>query len=253
MELEPRKRSPRAPSTPLQEAIERTLKIYDKERRHPTPINVIAQDMGYKNANNGAALSTIASLRQYGLLDRHQEGVLAVVKELEDYKFTPDNNLQHELIIKWLRTPSLFAELLDKYEGGLPSDGNIKFDLIQKGFNPTTADACGLVFRQSVEYARYYEKTSAVPGSDSDFSGQPQKMIAKPLTEPQLENIEQASENKEAMQPAADYDRIPVRLSNSRRAWLEIPSPFYAADKIRLKAQIDLILTDDEGTNPNSH
>jgi hypothetical protein len=37
-----------------------------------------------------------------------------------------------------------------------------------------------------------------------------------------------------------------VRLDQSRRAWLEIPTPFYEADKKRLKAQIDLLLTDDE-------
>lgn len=45
---------------------------------------------------------------------------------------------------------------------------------------------------------------------------------------------------------SASYDRIPVRLSAGRKAWLEIPTPFYAADKARLKAQIDLLLAEDE-------
>ena len=44
----------------------------------------------------------------------------------------------------------------------------------------------------------------------------------------------------------SDRDRIPVRLDSKRRAWLEIPAPFYEKDKMRLKAQIDLLITDDD-------
>jgi hypothetical protein len=44
---------------------------------------------------------------------------------------------------------------------------------------------------------------------------------------------------------ADDTDKIPVRLSEGRKAWLVIPTPFYEADKLRLKAQIDLLLTED--------
>jgi hypothetical protein len=43
-----------------------------------------------------------------------------------------------------------------------------------------------------------------------------------------------------------DVDRIPVRLAGGRRAWIEIPMPFYEADKDRLKKQIDLLLTNDD-------
>jgi hypothetical protein len=45
----------------------------------------------------------------------------------------------------------------------------------------------------------------------------------------------------------AGTDSIPVRLSGGRKAWLAIPTPFYADDKLRLKAQIDLLLAQDEG------
>ena len=49
------------------------------------------------------------------------------------------------------------------------------------------------------------------------------------------------------LSPVANgYDRIPVRLNGGRRAWLEIPTPFYLADKKRLNAQIELLLTEDE-------
>ncbi len=243
-----RKKSPRAPSISLQEAIERALKIYEKERRHPAPTDVIAQNIGYKNANNGAALSALASLRYYGLLDRPQEGILAVVKDVEDFKFAPNENLKQELIKKWLKTPPLFADLLDKYEGGLPSDGNIKFDLIQRGFNPSAADSCVSIFRQSVEYAHYYDENSADEGSEQiQESLKPNSVIEidnkKSMESQSNQNVRINDAEQVAIE---DFDRIPVRLTNGRRAWLQIPSPFFAADKVRLKAQIDLILTDDD-------
>lgn len=169
------------------------------------------------------------------------------MKEVEDYKFAPEDGLRRELIIKWLRTPPLFAELLDKYVGGLPSDGDIKFDLIQRGFNPPSADSCVSIFRQSVEYAHYYEQANVASSDQLDSVGTLVEAINTPSSELKSAHIEQPDEEAELSQ--RDYDCILVRLSNGRRAWLQIPSPFYEADKSRLKAQIDLVLTDDEEEN----
>jgi hypothetical protein len=44
----------------------------------------------------------------------------------------------------------------------------------------------------------------------------------------------------------SSVDRIPIRLRGGRRAWLEIPTPFYAADKERIKLQVDLLLTEED-------
>jgi len=43
-----------------------------------------------------------------------------------------------------------------------------------------------------------------------------------------------------------EINRIPVRLSRGRKAWLIIPQTFLQADKERLKAQIKLLITNDE-------
>jgi hypothetical protein len=44
-------------------------------------------------------------------------------------------------------------------------------------------------------------------------------------------------------------DQIPIRLSGGRKAWLNIPTPFYESDKARIKAQIDVLFADTD-TNP---
>jgi hypothetical protein len=46
-------------------------------------------------------------------------------------------------------------------------------------------------------------------------------------------------------------DRIPIRLPGGRHAFIEIPMPFFAADKDRIKKQIDLLLTQEDETPTN--
>ncbi len=241
---EVRKKSPRAPTMALDEAIERALKVYEKERRHPAPVDAVANAIGYKAASSGSALQALASLRYYGLLERPKDGHLAATKDMEAYQFAPSEDLRGTLRVRWLRTPPLFAELLDHYQGGLPSDATLRFDLIQRGFLPGTAESVISVFRRSVDFARYYEQAQQVASKEVDMADNTNEGIL-PSVRQEASQAEPAV-IKELEQQVVDADKIPVRLSGGRRAWLTIPTPFYAADKNRLKAQIDLLLTDDE-------
>ena len=260
----PRKKSPRAPSVALDDAIDKAGKIYDKDRCHAAPLDGVAQHIGYKSSGNGAALSTLASLKYYGLLDRPKEGMAAVSKEYESFRVAPNDAIKRELITKWLKAPPVFAELLDKYPESLPSDATIKFDLIQKGFAPAAADVCLLVFRKSVDFARYFEQIEQSAPELADESAEPAGVdetygntIATPLIQPNVAvSASPASFQAAVATPlpplqqattmSDSVDRIPVRLAGGRRAWIEIPMPFYEADKDRLKKQIDLLITDDE-------
>ncbi len=239
-----RKKSPRAPSIPLGEAIERALRVYEKEKRYPAPTEVVAQGMGYKSANNGTALGALASLRYFGLLEKPEDGKLAVSKDVENYQYAPDPKIKSELLLKWLRAPSIFADLLDRYPGGLPSDANLRFDLINRGFSPAAADSTISVFRRSAEFAGYN-------ASQRDESNQADRQAGEALAletgvVPAASSIVGSSKPPLQSEFSVDEtDTIPVRLSEGRKAWLVIPTPFYEADKLRLKAQIDLLLTED--------
>jgi hypothetical protein len=242
----PRKKSPRAPTIPLDEAIERVMKAYDKERLHPAPTDVVAQNLGYKGASSGSALSALASLRYYGLLERPSDGLLAVTKDVEALKFAPEESLKRSLILGFLRRPALFAELLEKYSTGLPSDANLKYDLIQRGFLPATASDVVSVFRRSADFARYFDNGGVDLPGEADASEQE---VVSARVAPEARESAQPSVTRTSAPDIPDegqYDRIPVRLRGARRAWLVIPTPFFAADKQRLKAQIDLLLSEDE-------
>lgn len=232
----------------LEEAIEKACKIYDIERCHAAPAEGVAQHMGYKNAANGAAMSALASLKYYGLLERPREGMVAVSKEVESFRFAPSEMIKRGLITKWLKSPPVFADLLEKYTETLPSDATLKFELIQRGFAPAAADQCLQVFRRSVDYANYFEQLHFEPegmGACEDKSANLEPDTGLATADAQTPTYPQPLHTIPTTS-SADVDRIPVRLAGGRRAWIEVPTPLYEADKARLKKQIDLLLTDDE-------
>ena len=263
--LPTKKKSPRAPSISLADAIERTEKIYEKDRCHAAPIDSVAQHMGYKNAGSGAALQAIASLKYYSLIDRLQEGSASVSREFESYKYAPDEHIKQELLIKWLKSPQIFTELIDLYPDGLPSDQTIKYELIRRGFSPSSADGCLAVFRESVDFAHYYERNR---GATSLTSTTSVNTLPTTTAANEFSLFEEIQEIKAAMKVALDetylritshnpsysssgtndngLDRIPVRLGGGRRAWIEIPTPFFESDKSRLINQIKLLLTEED-------
>ncbi len=243
----PRKKSPRAPSMALDEALERAIRVYDKDRLHPLLTEVMAQRLGYKSDNNGAALSAIASLRYFGLLERPSEGTLAISRDVETYRNMPDGLIKQAHLRSFLKRPALYAELIDQFPSGLPSDANLRQNLIARGFSLQAADVALASLKRSFDFAGYFyphrEKrilnSIASSGSEITDAAAMAPSSIKPVQWP-VAQLGLPTITEDAT------DRIPVRLPGGRRAWLLIPTPFFEADKVRVKAQIDLLLTQDE-------
>lgn len=242
----PRKKSPRAPSMPLNEAIGRAIKVYEKERLQAAPLEVIANAIGYKNANSGTALSALASLRYYGLLERPKDGFLAASKDVQLFLLAPDEDKRRALLIQFLQRPPLYAELLSKYEDGLPSEATMRLDLINRGFSPAFANAALSSFKESVQFAGYFDADSDHFTEEAHENSRQSPPAEGQAAAPHSESDSSAGSPFPQIQ-GEGLDRIPVRLAGGRKAWLVIPTPFFSADKARLKAQIDFLLTDDEG------
>jgi hypothetical protein len=244
-----RKKSPRAPSMPLDEAIARVQKAYDKQQLRAAPTDEVAQNLGYKGANNGSALSALASLRYYGLLERPKDGHLAVSKDFERFKLAPDALQRQALLAGFLKQPQLYGQLLEKYESGLPTDADLRLEMIQRGFNPAVVEGAMATFRRSVEFVGLpVGKAVAPAAAPSRLSHRANSEAVVPNEVPGPSPIAPAVSALALALASADEnsDRIPIRLPGNRRAWLVIPTPFFEADKSRLKAQIDLLLTQDE-------
>lgn len=163
--------------------------------------------------------------------------------------------------------PPVFAELLQQYKTVLPPDATIRDDLIRQGFLPGPAESCAAVFRRSVKFAAYFgagglseagdDRPRAVTPGDESHPGMAQRqpvsaqasltMSAPPgvSASPPASGASSLPSGLPVLpaMPAGDSDCLPVRLTGGRRAWLVIPQQFFEADKARLRAQIDLLLT----------
>jgi hypothetical protein len=250
-------RSPRAPSLPLQEALEKALKIYAKEQRNLIPTEVAARCLGYRNAQSGAAIAAVATLRCFGLLERPKAGHLAVSADVEQYHSALDSGLKKFQLQKWMRTPAVFNAVLQEFPQYLPSVATLVDRWIKRGFSPATALDLVDVFRESAAFSEVYgnsrlvsEGTPACPELDqaeTEIDGAvPVTVSARPV---ESINATGNAASTSVVSATDNADQIPVRLTNGRKAWLVIPSPFYQQDKVRLKAQLDLLLCDDA---PNS-
>jgi hypothetical protein len=256
MQNMPYKRSPRAPSLALEQALERVLRVYEQERLHSAPVDAVAKALGFKSANSGSSNATIASLLYFGLLFRPKDGFLAVSRDVEIYKYARDEKLKKQMVLDFLRTPPLYLDLLEKHSGGLPSSAKLKSELIQRAFLPQAVDAVLSAFLQSVGFARYFEVQPRSMGEELPSARLPKAEEPEPEPEPDIEGVElqllqskPEAASKISANSSVDMDQIPIRLSGGRKAWLNIPTPFYESDKARIKAQIDVLFADTD-TNP---
>ena len=110
------------------------------------------------------------------------------------------------------------------------------------GFTPDGAESAVNVFKESVQFVKSFN-------ADIDFVANHDE--ADDTTDDERTSSAESKmagfSDAEAGKSKQKYDRIPVRLSGGRKAWLEVPQEFYEKDKAQLKAQIEAILCDDEG------
>jgi hypothetical protein len=243
MQISPQRKSPRAPSLALEKALERALRVYEQERLHAAPVDAVAQALGFKSANSGSSNATIASLLYFGLLIRPKDGFLSVSRDVELYKYALDGKIKMEMVLDFLKIPPLYRDLLEKYSSGLPSSAKLKTELLQRGFLPQAVNAVLSAFLQSVSYAQYFESQT-----QSIRVEMPPPLPPKVLD---IEDVEHEPPKIKHEVPSQlnsclpeEMDQIPIRLSGGRKAWLNIPTPFYESDKARIKAQIDVLFAD---------
>lgn len=247
-------RSPNYPQQSLDWAVETGLKLLDKEGVHAVPPDVVAVNLGYKDATNGRAARVLANLKAFGILQKAPGGKLAVSKDVQRFKLHPADADRAALINQWLKKPLLFSKLLEKYDGNLPSDRALVFELVDEhGFLEPAAQSAIEVFRASLKYAEQFSAGLAidVPLEDSaeDEHQEIEVAVAAPPKHPSVPAPVQHGGSTSHSAPVSavrEGVRYPIRLAGGRMAWIEVPDPFYEADKKRLQAQLAIIGTVDE-------
>jgi hypothetical protein len=148
-------RSPNFPGINLQEAIGRARALYEKEGLTPTPQEVLFKHWDYA-PKSSSALITLAALRAFGLVEN--EGGRIKLSELardilqDERSESPD---RVRAIHRAALTPKIHAELWKSFDEKLPSDENLRHELVRKrGFTPSGAEDFITQFRSTLAFAR---------------------------------------------------------------------------------------------------
>ena len=147
-----KQRSPNCPQITFADAIERGRKVYDKEHTHPAARLVVAGDLGYSGMN-GRSLTLIGALRQYGILEGSGDA-LRVSPDAIAYFELDDGAEKTAAMRRMALAPDLFAELSKLHVHSLPSDGNLRHELVQRGFTSKAADDVIKVYKANVQLAK---------------------------------------------------------------------------------------------------
>jgi hypothetical protein len=108
------------------------------------------------------------------------------------------------------------------------------------------------VFRASIRYAEQVAGVLAAVSENNDgghdesseeveeFEDQGKQFVSGHQQPPARSN------SSPPPPPVREGVRYPIRLAGGRMAWIDVPDPFYEADKNRLRAQLEIIGTVDE-------
>jgi hypothetical protein len=163
-----KERSRNCPSISLSAAIECAKKLHQKAGKAKVRAEVAAGALGYAGLN-GAALTTLGALNQYGLVDR-EKGSMIGVSQAAIRIIHPLNKEQEVQTLQELAlNPSVFKELFD---GGFQSGAEdlIANHLIQNGFTPQKAKKSASVFKENVVIAKLENGSIIKSNEPPDFT-----------------------------------------------------------------------------------
>ena len=144
-----RVRSPNYPAISLPDAIQRVKRIYEQENHLSVAKDVIAKHLGYSGLN-GASLKLISAIGKYGLLEDAGDGQARVSPLAITILFPDSDNAKSAAIREAAAQPALFAEMLDQWDGHIPSDANIRSYLARRNFAQSAMDTVIQSFRETM-------------------------------------------------------------------------------------------------------
>jgi hypothetical protein len=149
-------RSPRYPSVSLSDAITATRSLWTKEKRTAVVGDVLAKAIGYKS-NSGPARSLIGAMRQYGLLEKHGNGLRlseVAMQILHSADGSPD---QVSAIREAALTPELFRDL-DTTHADASEDAITSYLILRRGFSDGGARLAASAYKDTLSLAKPIDK-----------------------------------------------------------------------------------------------
>ena len=246
-------RSPFYPKTTLADAIDVVKRLHAKTGKAQVRREVAVQALGYSGLN-GAALGTLGTLSQYGLIDRQRGEGMSVsplaVKLIHPLSPSQEAESRLEAALK----PRVFNEI---FTGGhhACSEDVLANQLIQNGFTPDGAKRAASVYKANAEFANLTSSSMILADTGQDntlemkASPQPTTISAKAYVGPVPTFSLAPSNKKEYRVPLGSGEALIIITGDS----LPTPDDFEAlkefADFCKQQAERKLAVQS-EAVNP---
>jgi len=143
-----RVRSPNFPVIGLGKAITRAKQVFEREQQLLAPVEVISKHLGY-SGYNGKSAKVISALRKYGLLEA-SGSKLKVSQRAMRILFPRSDEDKQSAINEAAWSPALFRDILQEWEGGVPSDESLANFLIHRGFAQSAISTATAAYKDTI-------------------------------------------------------------------------------------------------------
>jgi hypothetical protein len=244
-------RSPNYPGLDLGAALEKARALYQRERNHAAAVETILEHWGYK-PKSGGGLVAFAALKKFGLVedsgtgaDRKAKLTARALDIIHDER--SDSKERRDAIRAAALEPSIHRELFDTYKGVLPSDQNLRYNLLrERGFTESGANEFIREIRATFTFAGITGSGSLSDEEEDKPSESEDGMSA--AAEPLVSDSRRDQEEPESK----DFT-FTVTLYGGRLATVKAPVPMTKRNLERLQRMIaDQLEPFVDGDDPKS-
>jgi hypothetical protein len=207
-------RSPKSATLPLEEAITFAKRFYDNAGKATISRDSAFKAMGYAG-KSGASLGTLATLLQYGLVEKKENDVVAL-SELAIRIFHPIDGSGESAIREAALTPPVFKSIFDTHHK--LSEPILVNHLIHQGFTPDRAKRVASVYKANCLFAKLDENASLEDKGSTE--GTPN--TAKPKVDPALPIPPKPPVNT-TLEALANLSEFSISIGDGRLAKIPFP------------------------------
>lgn len=157
-----RTRSPKYPNFSLRLAMKQAEKVFQADRRNVVDRLVAAKHMGYSSLS-GPAEKSIATLVQYGLLDRIGVGQVRISQTAMDILHPDNPGQRHDALLKAANSPEIFKSLNARFPEGV-SPESLESYLIRENFMDRAIRPIAKAFSET---QLFLEQSGVIKGGNS--------------------------------------------------------------------------------------
>jgi hypothetical protein len=159
-----RHRSPSWPFIPLAKALERVREFYRVHRDKASASSAANVSWSMK-PKSGAGGQTIATLRQYGLMqEADASGVQLTEAALRIVRDTRESSPERDSLIREAAIkPRIFTEMWEKWGKDIPADAAVEFYLVQeRGYSEEAAKGILANYKATIRFAKLVDSDNLI-------------------------------------------------------------------------------------------